>query len=94
MKILLIIGFMLVSMYILFFLCSKLHHEGYTTLNKLVDFMKAATKELLWLSEREEAEVSRDWSARNLNMADVQEYYEVGLISIAWSNSADGLYLV
>ena len=56
--------------------------------------MKAATKELLWLSEREEAEVSRDWSARNLNMADVQEYYEVGLFSIAWSNSADDLRLV
>ena len=45
--------------------------------------MKAATTELLWLSEREEAEVSRDWSARNLNMADVQEYYEVGLFRMA-----------
>ena len=53
----------------------RLHH-----LEQLVDFMKAATKELLWLSEREEAEVSRDWSARNLNMADVQEYYEVTLL--------------
>ena len=94
MKILLIIG-IYVSFYVYIILSlqqtssRRLHH-----LEQLVDFMKAATKELLWLSEREEAEVSRDWSARNLNMADVQEYYEVELFSIGWSNSADGLHLV
>ncbi len=39
--------------------------------------MQAATQELVWLAEREEAEVSRDWSARNLNMADIRQHYEV-----------------
>ena len=33
MKILLLLGFMFISTYIVFYLYSKLHHEGYTTLN-------------------------------------------------------------
>ncbi len=41
--------------------------------------MQQATLELIWLNEREEAEVSRDWTARNLNMADIQEHYEVSI---------------
>ena len=47
------------------------------SLESLLDFMQVATKELMWLNEREEMEVSRDWSAKTLNLREIQEYYEV-----------------
>ena len=46
-------------------------------LEQLVDFLEAATRELLWLGEREETEVNRDWSSRALNMQDIRQHYEV-----------------
>lgn len=39
--------------------------------------MAAATKELMWLSEREEEEVGFDWSEHNANMAAKKESYSV-----------------
>lgn len=39
--------------------------------------MAAATKELMWLSEKEEEEVGFDWSERNANMAAKKESYSV-----------------
>lgn len=39
--------------------------------------MAAATKELMWLSEKEEEEVGFDWSERNTNMAAKKESYSV-----------------
>ena len=32
--------------------------------------------ELTWLNEKEEAESNRDWADRNLNLRDVERYYE------------------
>lgn len=40
--------------------------------------MAAATKELMWLNEKEEEEVGFDWSDRNTNMAAKKESYSVG----------------
>ncbi|MEQ2172080.1 hypothetical protein GOODEAATRI_017340, partial [Goodea atripinnis] len=38
-------------------------------------FVSAATKELMWLNEKEEEEVNYDWSERNSNMASKKECY-------------------
>ncbi|XP_061463249.1 plectin isoform X27 [Rhineura floridana] len=44
-------------------------------LESLQAFVAAATKELMWLNEKEEEEVSYDWSERNSNMAAKKESY-------------------
>ncbi|XP_054241404.1 plectin [Indicator indicator] len=49
---------------------SRLRH-----LESLQSFVSAATKELLWLSEREEEEVTFDWSHHNPNMAAKKDSY-------------------
>ncbi|NXY90346.1 PLEC protein, partial [Alcedo cyanopectus] len=49
---------------------SRLRH-----LESLHGFVSAATKELLWLSEKEEEEVTFDWSHRNPNMAAKKDNY-------------------
>lgn len=43
----------------------------------LLDFVQAATKELMWLDEKEEIEESRDWSAKNMDIAELEKYYKV-----------------
>ncbi|XP_070659174.1 plectin isoform X18 [Bos indicus] len=45
------------------------------SLESLHGFVAAATKELMWLSEKEEEEVGFDWSERNSNMAAKKEAY-------------------
>nr|KAF6395896.1 plectin [Molossus molossus] len=45
------------------------------SLESLHGFVAAATKELMWLSEKEEEEVGFDWSERNANMAAKKESY-------------------
>ncbi|XP_038126650.1 plectin a isoform X6 [Cyprinodon tularosa] len=44
-------------------------------LAELHAFVSAATKELMWLNEKEEEEVNFDWSERNTNMASKKESY-------------------
>ncbi|XP_060099107.1 plectin isoform X4 [Heteronotia binoei] len=44
-------------------------------LESLYAFVAAATKELMWLNEKEEEEVNYDWSERNSNMAAKKESY-------------------
>ncbi|XP_044309224.1 plectin isoform X3 [Varanus komodoensis] len=44
-------------------------------LESLQAFVAAATRELLWLSEKEEEEAGYDWSERNSNMAAKKESY-------------------
>ncbi|XP_075405252.1 plectin isoform X3 [Tenrec ecaudatus] len=44
-------------------------------LEGLHSFVGAATKELMWLNEKEEEEVAFDWSDRNANMAAKKESY-------------------
>ncbi|XP_056255783.1 plectin a isoform X6 [Seriola aureovittata] len=44
-------------------------------LDQLHAFVTAATKELMWLNEKEEEEVNYDWSERNTNMIAKKENY-------------------
>lgn len=56
---------------------AALSHKRLGELEMLQDFIQSATTELMWLNEKEEIEMSRDWSSKSLNVADVQRYYEV-----------------
>lgn len=49
-------------------------------------FVVAATKELMWLNEKEEEEVNYDWSDRNTNMTAKKDNYSVKLVPLS-SNS-------
>lgn len=49
------------------------------SLESLHGFVAAATKELMWLSEKEEEEVGFDWGEHNSNMAAKKESYSVRL---------------
>lgn len=47
-------------------------------LDSLLAFVRAATQELVWINEREEIEVTRDWSDINrLDLPMLQNYYKV-----------------
>lgn len=46
-------------------------------LDTLHDFIQSATGELVWLNAKEETEVMRDWSDKNLNIQNIEHYYEV-----------------
>lgn len=46
-------------------------------LDALLEFIRSATDELIWLNEKEETEISRDWSSKNLNIEEIQHYNEV-----------------
>jgi len=39
--------------------------------------MEHAAEELSWLSDKEEIEVSRDWSSQNLQLQELEDYFEV-----------------
>ena len=47
-------------------------------LESLNGFVSAATKELMWLNDKEEEEVNFDWSDRNSNMTAKKDNYSVG----------------
>ncbi|XP_051577473.1 plectin-like isoform X1 [Myxocyprinus asiaticus] len=49
---------------------SRLRH-----LDQLYTFVNTATKELMWLNDKEEEEVNYDWSERNTNMTAKKENY-------------------
>jgi len=51
-------------------------------LEVLQDFLQSATNELMWLSEKEEAEIKRDWSDKNLDLQTIESYYEVSFGNI------------
>lgn len=50
-------------------------------LESLHAFVSAATKELMWLNDKEEEEVNFDWSDRNTNMTAKKDNYSVRLRS-------------
>ena len=51
-------------------------------LDTLHDFVSRATRELIWLNEKEEEEVAYDWSERNPNITRKKEYHAVCIASI------------
>lgn len=57
-------------------------------LDTLHNFVTRATKELIWLNEKEESEVAYDWSERNSNIARKKGYHTV---SRALSGAGAGL---
>uniref|UniRef100_A0A671Q0P7 Dystonin n=1 Tax=Sinocyclocheilus anshuiensis TaxID=1608454 RepID=A0A671Q0P7_9TELE len=44
-------------------------------LDSLYDFVSRATRELIWLNEKEEEEVAFDWSERNSNISRKRDYH-------------------
>lgn len=58
----------------------SLSNKRVSDLHSLLDFLQAATQELIWLNEREETELNRDWANKNLNIQEVERYYEVRLL--------------
>lgn len=55
----------------------SLSNKRVSDLHSLLDFLQAATQELIWLNEKEEQELNRDWANKSLNISDVERYYEV-----------------
>ncbi|XP_014207647.1 plectin-like [Copidosoma floridanum] len=48
-----------------------------TDLENLHNFVQSATNELVWLNEKEETELSRDWSDDKLEIRSLEQYYEL-----------------
>ncbi len=60
----------------------------------MVDVRQAAHAELTWLNEREDREAGRDWADRNLNLTEVEQYYEVNTgvivcLRVVWVQISD-----
>ena len=53
-----------------------LSNKRVSDLHSLYDFMQAAHAELTLLNDREDMESGRDWSDKNLKLAEVEQYYE------------------
>ncbi len=51
-------------------------------LDTLLDFVQSATTELKWLTDKEEVEVSRDWSARNLNLVELEQSHRQLIVEL------------
>ncbi|XP_035657737.1 microtubule-actin cross-linking factor 1-like [Branchiostoma floridae] len=46
-------------------------------LESLLEFIRQATLELMWLNEREELELAREWDDRPVNITELDQHYEV-----------------
>jgi hypothetical protein len=53
-----------------------LSNKRVSDLHTLHDYMTSAHVELTWLNQKEDAETSRDYADRNLNIQEVATYYE------------------
>lgn len=51
--------------------------ERHKHLDSLHNFVSHATRELIWLNEKEEEEVAFDWSERNSNISRKKDYHAV-----------------
>jgi len=40
--------------------------------------VQQATDELSWLNEKEQMEISRDWSSQNIQLQELEDYFEAG----------------
>ena len=54
----------------------------------LMEFLQAATDQLLWLSEKENVELIRDWTSKDLNVEVLSDYARVRIIirRVYWKN--------
>lgn len=39
--------------------------------------MREATQELIWMNQKEEDEISRDWSDKSLDLVELEDYRQV-----------------
>jgi len=46
------------------------------SLQSLLAFIEQAAEELAWLNEKEEIEIARDWSSQNLQLQELEDYFE------------------
>lgn len=60
-----------------FLSCQTSSKSRLRNLDSLHGFVSAATKELMWLNDKEEEEVNFDWSDRNTNMTAKKDNYSV-----------------
>ncbi|XP_022102247.1 plectin-like [Acanthaster planci] len=42
----------------------------------LLEFVQMATKEMMWMNQLEDEHANRDWSAKNLNIAELEKHYK------------------
>lgn len=61
----------------LFLLIKNTSRNQERHLDTLHNFVSRATRELIWLNEKEEEEVAYDWSERNANITRKKEYHAV-----------------
>lgn len=52
-------------------------HKRLSDLDTLHDFIQSANGELAWLHAKEDIEVTRDWSDKNLNVKSIEQYFGV-----------------
>lgn len=62
-------------------------------LDTLHNFVSRATRELIWLNEKEEEEVAYDWSERNTNIARKKEYHAVSIVNITQKATLSATFL-
>lgn len=62
---------------LIFFFLKNSSKSRLRNLDSLHAFVSAATKELMWLNDKEEEEVNYGWSDRNTNMVAKKDNYSV-----------------
>ena len=46
-------------------------------LQSLLAYVEEATRELIWLNEKEDIEITRDWSSKALHVQELERYHQV-----------------
>lgn len=46
-------------------------------LQTLLTYVEEATRELIWLNDKEDTEITRDWSSRDLHVQQLEHYHQV-----------------
>ena len=51
----------------------------------LLEFVQLATKEMMWMNQLEDEHANRDWSPKNLNIAELEKHYKVRDQANTWA---------
>jgi len=54
-----------------------LSQQRLRSLQSLLVFMEQSAEELAWLNEKEDVEISRDWSSPNIQLQELEDHFEV-----------------
>jgi len=44
--------------------------------------MEQSAEELAWLNEKEDVEISRDWSSPNIQLQELEDHFEVMMVML------------